>query len=165
MRRSVTTLLTVLVFFVAAHSENPHAQKRAKPEWRYVTRSLGPHGEKDEVYYDAQNIERTAEGFTLVQLKYVWMYDNEQEKQKRLEALKQNRELNEFPLKGYDQFAYSVMIVEFDCKKKLRRYPGIMDFDRSNNRIGGRYIEELPWEKIPDQSMAKMVFDAVCESK
>jgi hypothetical protein len=165
VRRITPTLLALFVSFIALHSDNLQAQELAKPEWKYIKFSFGPHGEKDEVYYDAKNIVKTTEGFTQVQLKYLGQYDHDEEKQKRLNELKHNRELNGFPLKDYDRFAYSIMIVEFDCKKKLRRYPGILDFDASDKQIGGQYIEELPWEKIPEESLAKIVFDAVCKSK
>jgi hypothetical protein len=165
MRRIVIALLTISVFLIAKHTENLYAQELAKPEWKYVSLSLGPHGERDEIYYDTKNITQTAEGFTQVRLKYLGLYDDEQEKQKRIERMKRNRELNGFPLDEYDRFAYSVMIIEIDCKKGLRRYPGIIDFDGSDKRIGSQYIEGQRWEEIPVPSVAKIVSDSVCGSK
>ncbi|MGE0132215.1 MAG: surface-adhesin E family protein [Blastocatellales bacterium] len=165
MRRFVMIVLLVSCCLIAIPAGDLYAQESAKPEWKYVTFSYGPHGEKDKVFYDTKNVEQTSEGFTQVRLKYLGVHDNEQEKQKRLDALKQNREHNGFSLKDYDRFAYSVMVVEFDCKKKLRRYPCVMDYDGNDKRIGDQCIEELPWQKIPEESLAKIVFDAVCGSK
>lgn len=162
MRGIILNLLAIICFTTANSSDTLYAQVPAKPAWEYVTLSYGPHGEKDEVYYDTKNVKRTPEGFTQVRLKYLGVHGNEQEKQKRLEALKRNRDAFGLPLQDYDRFAYSVMVIEFDCKKKLRRYPCFMDYDGSDKRIGTGCTEELPWEEIPDASIAKKVFDAVC---
>jgi hypothetical protein len=158
-------ILTVLTIFLTLSFCDPPAQVAIKHEWKYVGISYGPHGERDEMYYDAGNIEHTPDGFTRAPLKGLGIYQNEEEKQKRFQELMRNREINGFPLKGYDRYAYSVMTVEFDCKKSLRRYPCIADYDESEKRIGGECLEELKWEKIPGESLAKKVFDAVCKAK
>jgi hypothetical protein len=147
---------------MAIAANNLYAQMRAKAEWKHIGMVYGPHGEKAEMYDDSENIRQTPEGYKEISLKQIGVYESEQEKQKVLQSLKQNRQANGLPLEAYERYAYTVMLVEFDCKKKLRRYPCILDYDAKGGRIGSKCILELPWEESPEESMAKFVFDVAC---
>jgi hypothetical protein len=102
-----------------------------------------------------------------VYLKEVGVYKNAEQKQETHQELIRNREHwpDSFHVENYAGFAYSVFTIEFDCSKGLRRYACIADFNEKNERIGAQCIEGQEWEKIPQESMAKNVYVAVCQEK
>src|SRR5947207_1065007 len=112
-----------------------------EPDWKYIGLSFAPiHGHKDNFYYDTKHVQRGPDGIIQVYLKEVGVYDDAEEKKKNHQELIQNRSNwpDAFHLERYDTFAYSVFTIEFDCSKRLRRYPCIADFNDKDERIGAQ---------------------------
>jgi len=163
-------ILTTLLILLGASEALPQTPMSAaiEPEWKYGGLSFAPiHGHKDNFFYDTKHIQKGADGIIQLYLKEVGVYDDADEEKRNHRELIQNRKNwpEAFALEKYDTFAYSVFTVEFDCAKKLRRYPCIADFNAKDERIGAQCIGGQDWEKIPQDSMAKRIFDAVCPEK
>ncbi len=118
---------------------SPEAKIRLKQAGN-ISASTTPSVITRKVYYDPQSIKRTPEGLVQMWIKQIEVYETEEAKQRSHAELIENRQLNRFPLKGYEKSAYSTTLLEIDCAKRLERLPCIKDYDESGRVIGKQCI-------------------------
>lgn len=117
-----------------------------------------------DTYYDSKNTEQTAEGKIRVWLKQMPITKTEDERQRVINSIIQNRKLNRMPIMGYEKFAYSLTLREFDCRRKAEREVSIRDYDESGKLLGSKTLpEQIPFGPVTEGSMALTVLDAVCK--
>lgn len=100
----------------------------------------------------------------------IWMkqrsiYENDAAKKKDHNELITNRQLNGFPLKGYEKYAYSTTLLEIDCAKRLERLPCIKDYDESGKVIGEQCIKGLLFQSVPKQTIEGLPFEPVAKQR
>jgi len=78
------------------------AQSKAKQNWRYV--ATDTHENTWKTYLDVKSIRRRSTGIVQVWLKQIPVYRDDQEKEKVIRGVIQNREYNQMPVRGYEQF-------------------------------------------------------------
>jgi hypothetical protein len=155
----------LLIFFLISLSSLPSvsSQNEPKPEWKYVITSEDDN-QVWETYYDSKSTERTAKGTIKVWLKQMPITKTEEERQRVVSSIIQNRKLNRMSISGYDKFAYSLTSIEFDCSKKAGRSVSIRDYDDSDKLLGSNTLPaQVPFAPVPEGSMARIVLNAVCK--
>ena len=135
---------------------------QTKPDWKDVVTSED-HNKTWKTYYDASNIERKVGGIVRVWLKQLPVTKTEAEKQRIVNAMIQNRKLNNMSSKGYEKFAYSLTLVEFDCVGRQGRSVAIRDFDQSEKLLGSDAKEDFPFAPVREGSMSEVILEAVCK--
>jgi hypothetical protein len=143
----------------------PHSvlsQSGAKPEWKYVA-TAEDDGEVWKTFYDSKNINRKSNGNVEVWLKQEPVTQTASERQRIVDGLIQNRKMNNMPTKGYDRFAYSLTLVEFDCKKKEGRNPSIRDYNVADELLATQTILDIPFAPVREKSLSRIILDAVCK--
>jgi hypothetical protein len=151
------------VFFLVSLSILPSvsSQTEPKPEWKYVVTSEDDN-QVWETYYDAKSAKRTAEGTIKVWLKQVPITKTEEERQRIIRSIIQNRKLNRMSIGGYEKFAYSLTLIEFDCSEKVGRDVSFSDYNESDKLLGSNTLpEQIPF--APVGSIARSVLNAVCK--
>ena len=137
------------------------SQNEPKPEWKYAITSEDDH-QVFETYYDSKSVKRTAEGTIRVWLKQVPITKTEEERQRIIRSIIQNRKLNRMSIGGYEKFAYSLILIEFDCSEKVGRSISISDYDETDKLLGSNTLpEQIPF--APVGSIARSVLTAVCK--
>ena len=137
-------------------------QDKAKPDWKYL---LSSEDDRDtwKTYYDAANIERLPQGLVRVWLKQIPVTKNDAERQRIVNALIANRKINNMKTEGYDKFAYSLTLVEFDCSGRKGRSIAIKDYDQAQKELSSDAREEAPFAPVPAGSMSAVVMEAACK--
>lgn len=135
---------------------------QTKPEWKYVATS---EDDRDswKTYYDAANIQRQNKDIVGVWLKQIPITSDEAERQRLVSAMIENRKVNNMSVKGYEQFAYSLTLVEFDCSGRKARSIAIKDYDRAEKLLGSDKREGAPFAPVREHSMPEIILEAVCK--
>ena len=135
---------------------------QTSPEWKYVATS---EDDRDswKTYYDAANIESQDKGIVRVWLKQIPITRNVAERQRIVSGIIQNRKLNNMSIKGYEEFAYTLTLVEFDCSGRKARSTSIKDFDRAEKLLGSDTKDGLPFAPVLEKSMPELILKAVCK--
>jgi hypothetical protein len=157
--------LSLLILFLISLSSAPSfsSQNDQKPEWKYVATSEDDN-QIFETYYDSKNTKRTAEGTITVSLKQMPITKTEEQRQRVIHSVIQNRKLNRMSITGYERFAYSLTLIEFDCSKRVGRSVSFRDYDESDKLLGSNALpEQIPFSPVVQGSMVRIVFDAVCK--
>jgi len=135
---------------------------QAKPEWKYVVTS-----EDDQstwkTYYDAANIEHPSKNIVRVWLKQMPVATTNAEKQRMISAIIENRKDNEMRTDGYEKFAYSLTLVEFDCAGRQGRSMAIKDYDQSEKLLGSDTKDGVPFAPVREHSMSEAIMEAACK--
>ena len=131
-----TLKLPSLLFVVAASLIPIGAlcQSRTKPDWQ----SLGT-GEDDalvwKISYDANSVKRKQKGIVEVWTKQEPASTGD-DRQRLVEGVIHNRKVDNMPTHGYDKYANTQTLFEFDCARKKDRAPLYRDYDTAGKMIG-----------------------------
>lgn len=138
-----------------------YAQKDDKPEWVFLI--IDNHGWKD--FYDTKSVIRTPEGTVKVRAKQVPVYKDEEDKKIRMQRLVENRKWLGIKPDGYDNYAYSVTLIEIRCKTNEGRSRTIIDYDKTDKEIAKSTLPEVEWASISPRSWLIELVPKVCEQK
>ena len=160
MKLTLLTLSFFLSFWpsLASLPRNP----QAKPEWKYVVTSEDDSSTW-KTYYDAVNIEHQANNIVRVWLKQMPVTKTDAEMQRIISAIIANRKVNEMSTSGYEKFAYSLTLVEFDCAGRKGRSTAIKDYDQSEKPLSSDTREDAPFAPVVEHSMSEVVMKAACK--
>jgi hypothetical protein len=147
-----------LMFVVGAAS----LQKNEKPEWKYISKDER-HGWGN--YYDSKRVIRTGAGVTRVLVKGVPVYKDDDNKKVRLEKLIQNREWLGFKTNRYQDYSYSVTVVEIKCETNEGRSVSIVDYDKVDKELGKNTLPAPEWAPISPRSWINDLLPEVCNLK
>lgn len=125
-------------------------QNKPETEWKY-SYSYNHRGNEVKLFYDPQSIKRLSGGIVQVWIKQIERYQNDEAKRMVQAELIENRRLSGFPLIGYEKYAYSKTMLEFDCAKRMVREPCIKDYDETDKLIGEQCIDRVPFETVPKE--------------
>ena len=139
-----------------------YAQKKEdKPEWVFL--STDNHGWKN--FYDSKSVVRTPDGIVKVQAKQVPMYKDEEDKKVRMQRLLENRKWLGIKTDGYDNYAYSVTIIEINCVINEGRSSTMIDYDSSDKELAKSTLSDVEWAPISPRSWLMGLVPKVCEPK
>jgi len=135
---------------------------QTKPDWKYVITS---EDDRDtwKTYYDAANIERQPKNIVRVWLKQVPVTTSDAEMQHIINAIIENRRVNEMSTKGYEKFAYSLMLVEFDCAGRRGRSIAIKDVDQAEKPLSSDTRDDAPFAPVVEHSVSEVIMEAACK--
>ena len=153
--------LTLLVLLVVTFVSLAGAVQNT-PEWKYVA-TLEDDRDSWKTYYDTANIDRQDKGFVRVWLKQVPITKTETDRKRIVSGIIENRKLNEMSVKGYEEFAYSLTLVEFDCSGRKGRKTAIKDYDRAEKLLGSDRKEGFSFAPVPEESLPGIIMKAVCK--
>ncbi len=153
--------LLVLLVVISLSLPTLAGAVQTTPEWKYVA-TLEDDRKSWKTYYDAANIERQNKDIVRVWLKQVPITKNDAERQRIVSGIIDNRKLNEMSAKGYEEFAYSLTLVEFDCPGRRARKTAIKDFDRAEKLLGSDTKEGIPFGPVEEDSLPGLIMQAVC---
>ena len=158
--------LTLLVLLIATSLPSSLVSLaravQTKPEWKYVA-TLEDDRDSWKTYYDAANIERQDKGIVGVWLKQIPVTKDEAERQRIVSGIIDNRKVNNMSIKGYEEFAYSLTLVEFDCSGRKARRTSIKDYDRADKLLASDKKEGVPFAPVPKDSLPGIILEAVCK--
>ena len=154
-------VLLVLALSSLSLSLSFQDKDKAKPEWKYLF-SLEDDRDTFETYYDAANIERSPQGMVRVWLKQIPVTHNATEKQRIVNAIISNRKLNKMNTEGYDKYAYTLTLFEFDCSGRKARGISIKDYDEAEKLLSTDTKEGSPFAPVVEGSSSEVVLKAVC---
>ena len=132
------------------------------PEWKYVA-TLEDDRDSWKTYYDAANLERHDKGIVGVWLKQTPVTRNDAERQRIVSGIIENRKVNNMRVEGYEKFAYTLTLVEFDCSGKKARSISIKDYDQAEKLLGTDTKMDVPFAPVPKHSLPGMILEAVCK--
>ncbi len=138
------------------------AQTPSPPEWKALGTSYH-RGNEVKVFYDPQSIKQTADR-AQVWLKQVERFEDAQAKRLGLDELKNHRKFLKLSIDGYDQYAYSTTLVEFNCQAESARTLCFVDYDEAGKVIGKQCVEEPPFAPVMTEATQKL-FDITCKPK
>lgn len=157
------TLLTLTFFLSLLPSLASLPQNvQAKPEWRYLLTSEDDSNSW-KTYYDAANIEHQPKNIVRVWLKQMPVTTSDAEMQRIVNAIIENRKVNEMSTTGYEKFAYSLTLVEFDCAGRKARSIAIKDYDQAEKLLGSDKREDGRFAPVVEGSMSEVVMKAACK--
>lgn len=157
-----TVLALIIVTSLSSSLVSLAGPVQTKPEWKYVA-TFEDDRDSFKTYYDAANIERQSKGIVRVWLKQIPLTRNETERQRIVNAIIENRKLNNMSVKGYEKFAYSLTLIEFDCSGRKGRSISIKDYDQAEKLLGSDTKDEIPFTHVQEDSLPGMILDAVCK--
>jgi surface-adhesin protein E len=135
---------------------------KAKPEWKYLF-SLEDDRDTFETYYDAASIERSQQGIVRVWLKQIPVTPNAAERQRIVSAIIRNRKLNKMSTDGYEKYAYTLTLFEFDCSGRKGRGVSIKDYDEAEKLLGSDTKEGSSFAPVLEGSSSEVILKAVCK--
>jgi surface-adhesin protein E len=158
-----SVIATALLLFVTPIAWNAQIMGQSKPpqEWRYVTTDT--HENTWKTYLDVKSIRRMPKGIVQLWLKQIPIYSDDEERKKVISGVIQNREYNQMPIRGYEQFAYSLTLIQFNCKKRLARSISIKDYDEAGSLLGSQTLANRSFARVFESSMAGMILGMVCK--
>lgn len=154
--------LTLLILLIVTSLVSFAGPVQTKPEWKYVA-TLEDDRDSWKTYYDAANIERQNKGIVRVWLKQIPNTRNEAEKQRIVNAIIENRKLNNMDVKGYEKFAYSLTLVETDCSGRKMRSISIKDYDQAEKLLGSDTKADIPFAPVREHSLPGLILEAACK--
>lgn len=154
------TLLVLLI--VTSVSSSVVRPVQTTPEWKYVS-TLEDDRDSWKTYYDAANIERHEKGIVGVWLKQTPVTRDDAERQRILKGIIENRKINNMSVKGYEKFAYTLTLVEFDCSGKKARSVSIKDYDDAEKLLGSDTQMGVPFAPVGEHSLPRLILEAVCK--
>ena len=160
MRIRLLILLLALSFSSSVAGLSGNFQ--AKPEWKYVVTSEDDRNTW-KTYYDAANIERQPKNIVRVWLKQMPVTRTDAEMQRIINSIIENRKANEMSTKGYEKFAYSLMLVEFDCAGRRGRSIAIKDVDQAEKPLSSDTREDAPFAPVVEDSVSEVIMEAACK--
>lgn len=158
----LTLLALLIVTSLSSSLASLAGPVQTTPEWKYVA-TLEDDRDSWKTYYDAANIERQNKDIVRVWLKQIPITKNDAERQRIVSGIIENRKLNNMGIKGYEDFAYSLTLVEFDCSGRKARSISIKDYDRAEKLLGSDRKEGVPFAPAPKDSLAGMILEAACK--
>lgn len=139
-----------------------HAQVGSKTEsnWKFLT-TAEDHGLEYQTYYDLKSVKRSA-NIVAVWIKQLSVFKNDEQKQRLIKSITENRKLNKIDTKGYEKYSFSKTLIEIDCDDRSGRKVAIKDFDDGGALLGEDAIAGVPFAPIRDGSLAGLLFEALC---
>ncbi len=154
----LTSVLCTLLITVCLAS----SQTKSQAKWKSI--GFYYHRENEvEMFYDAESIKRTSKKTMQVWIKQIEHYKDDKAKQVGLEELMNNRRFLKLPLDGYDKFAYSTSLIEFDCQEKAGRDLCFVDYDEKGKIIGKKCLN-MPFAPVMTE-VTKKLLDVTCKQK
>jgi hypothetical protein len=161
--KSLYLMVLLLSFGGLVYPPSVMSQTESKPEWKYIVTSEDDN-QVWKTYCDLKRIKQTVEGTVEVWLKQVPITKTGKERRKLIHSIIENRTLNKIPINGYEKFAYSLTLIEFDCGKNLARSVSIEDYDETAKLLGSDTIEGVPFAPVREGSATGVILEAVCKS-
>ena len=138
------------------------AQEKSKPEWSYFTIDRN-HGWK--VYYDLKNVERASDRVIRVSVKLIPIYKDNEEKAKRIRSLIEDRQGLGIKPERYNEYSYSVMLLEIKCSTNEGRDITIWDYDKTDKELGQDTLNNSEFAPIWEGSWTKRLAGQLCVEK
>ena len=154
--------LTLLILSIVMSLMSLAGPVQTKPDWKYVA-TLEDDRDSWKTYYDAANIERQDKGMVQVWLKQIPLTKDDVERKRIVSGIIQNRKVNHMSVKGYEKFAYTLTLVEFDCAGRKARSTSIKDYDQAEKLLGSDTLVGVPFAPVPEHSMPEIILEAVCK--
>lgn len=155
----ITSVLCALLIPVWLAS----SQTKSQPKWK----SIGSYYHREnevEMFYDAETIKYVSEKRVQIWIKQIEHYEDDKAKQVGLEELRENRRFLKLSLDGYDKFAFSTSLIEFDCQEKAARNLCFVDYDEMEKVIGKKCLENFPFAPVMTE-ITKKLLDLTCKQK
>jgi uncharacterized protein YuzE len=157
------SIINIALFALLISACPTNGQTKLQPEWK----SLGFYYHRNnqvEMFYDPGTIKQVSKRIQQVWIKQIEHYEDEKAKQVGIEELTKNREILGFKLDGYDKYAYSTSLIEFDCSKRTARDSCIVDYDETGKIIGKECSEEMPFAPVRTELTIKLL-KITCKQK
>jgi hypothetical protein len=135
---------------------------QAPPEWKYLF-TLEDDRDAWKTYYDTANIERQEQGTVRAWLKQIPVTKTDAERRRIVSGIIDNRKLNRMSTEGYDKFAFTLTLIEFDCSGRRGRSIAIKDYDQSGKLLGKDTKEGIPFAPVLKDSSSEVILEAVCK--
>ena len=112
------------------------------------------------ISYDANSVKRKPKGIVEVWTKQE-PASTGADRQRLVDGVIRNRKADNMPTGGYDKYAYTQTLFEFDCARKEDRAPLYRDYDTAGKMIGthGHVADFTP----VDNSLERTLLNAVCK--
>ena len=135
-------------------------QSRAKPDWK-------PLGTDEDdalvwnLFYDANSAKRKPKGIVEVWTKQE-PASTGTDKQRLVDGVIRNRKADNMPTDGYDKYAYTQTLFEFDCARKKDRTALYRDYDTAGKMIGTQ-AHVTAFMPVDENSREQKLLEAVCK--
>ena len=157
-----TLLVLVIMTSLSSSLVSLAGPVQTKPEWKYVA-TLEDDRDSWKTYYDAANIDRQNQDIVRVWLKQIPLTRNEAERRRIVSGIIENRKLNNMKVKGYENFAYTLTLLEMDCSGRKARSVSIKDYDRAEKLLGSDTKTGLRFAPVKEHSLPGLILEAVCK--
>ena len=157
--------IVLLALLLASQTVAPSPYRartvHSTPEWKYLF-VFEDDRDTFKAYYDAANLYREKVGSVLVWLKVVPITKTEAERRRFVAGIIDNRKLR-MSVSGYERYAYTLSVEEFDCVGRRARSISIEDYDETEKLLGSSTLEDLPFAPATKGSMAEFILKTVCK--
>lgn len=157
-QQAFTIILVTTLGYLTCACTGYAQKKENKPEWVFL--STDNHGWKN--YYDSQSVVGTPDGIVNVSAKQVPVYKDDQDKKMRMQRLLENRKWLNIKTDGYDNYAYSVTILEINCATNEARSGTMIDYDSSEKELAKSTLAGVEWAPISPRSWVVELIPKVC---
>lgn len=146
-------LLHVLCLSVCLFSPLCFSEPAGNKTWEYYAKSQGG----SVYYYNIANSNKSSN------VKSVWSYKTitDDERKEKIESLKKHTSEESIKYQDYD---YSISMLEIDCIKKLNKVKEILYYDHKGKVIN-QDIKNSAWEHIAPNSVGEILHKKICATE
>lgn len=146
-------LLHVLFLSVCLFSPLCFSEPAGNKTWEYYAKSQGG----SVYYYNIANSSKSSH------VKSVWSYKTitDDERKEKIESLKKHTSEESVKYQDYD---YSISMLEIDCIKRLNKVKEILYYDHKGKVINQDIINSA-WERIAPNSVGEILHKKICATE